>query len=121
MFGKQPALQSDADDGPKGTNVNITPILADKPMVSQKKEKTELASNASSPVKEPHLEPRNTVVCDYKSYWVVPNSEIVPEWLEEGEAVQEGTSKTTTRLYTFFCLLFFVFCSQPFSHGEGVM
>ncbi|RNA24014.1 hypothetical protein BpHYR1_001152 [Brachionus plicatilis] len=61
-------------------------------MVSQEKEKTELVSNSASPVKETHLEPSSTVECDQESYWVVLNSEIVPEWREEGEAVQEGES-----------------------------
>ncbi|RNA29320.1 hypothetical protein BpHYR1_010472, partial [Brachionus plicatilis] len=69
---------------PHGNTCN--PTLADKSMVSQEKEKTELVSNAASTVKETHLEPSSTVVCDQESYWVVPNSEIVPEWLEEGES-----------------------------------
>ncbi|RNA01458.1 hypothetical protein BpHYR1_003109 [Brachionus plicatilis] len=73
---------------PHGNTCN--PILADKSMVSQEKEKTELVSNAASPVKETYLEPSSTVVCDQESYWIVPDSEIVPELLKEGEAVQEG-------------------------------
>ncbi|RNA33331.1 hypothetical protein BpHYR1_028252 [Brachionus plicatilis] len=75
---------------PHGNTCN--PTLADKSMVSQEKEKTELVSNAASPVKETHLEPSSTVVCDQESNLVVPNLEIFPEWLEDGEAVQEGES-----------------------------